>query len=89
MKLQFFSYAFVSEFGSKNAGIWRITLDGKEMIRMTDASVVHPKGVAVDPSTRTVFWFDTYLEHIHSVDYDKTYHRRHIASGQAVSRSRP
>ena len=61
-----------------------MTLDGSELTPMTNGTVVQPRAVYADFTTKTVYWVDNYLEHVQALDYGKKGKRRHIASGNIL-----
>ncbi|KHN83187.1 Low-density lipoprotein receptor-related protein 1B [Toxocara canis] len=77
-------YAFITDFGTESGGLWRMRLDGSELISLVDSRIIHPLGVVADPFSRTVYWADEYLEYLSSVDYDGRFKKREVATGSLV-----
>ncbi|VDK44235.1 unnamed protein product [Anisakis simplex] len=76
-------YAFITDFGS-GSGLWRINLDGSQLISLVDSRIIYPLGVVVDPFSRTVYWADEYLEYLSAIDYDGRFKKRELAAGSLV-----
>lgn len=59
-------------------------MDGSNMTRLVNLSIIYPYGLTLDYPKRMVFWLDNYLEYIHGIDYEGLYKRRIVASGYQV-----
>ncbi|VDN01460.1 unnamed protein product [Thelazia callipaeda] len=77
-------YAFITDWGTETGGLWRLTLDGASLVLLVNSGIIHPLALAVDIFTRTVYWADRYLEVLNSIDYDKNYRRREVATGKTA-----
>lgn len=40
----FYSYAFITDFGTESGGLWRMRLDGSELVSLVDSRIIHPLG---------------------------------------------
>ena len=57
-------------FVSENSRIFRATMDGMKMKNLVTEAVYKASGLAVDVITKRVFWCDSLLDYIETVDYD-------------------
>ena len=64
-------YIFLTDWGNNNPGIIRCELDGANVVRLFNSSVVSwPNGIAVDYLTQKIFWVDARRDYIASADFD-------------------
>ena len=84
-----FRYIFITDWAYSNSGLLRFEMDGLNMTSMVNSGLIHPFGLTLDLPTKTVYWLDSYLEYIHSIDYEMQFKRRHVISGYQVPFFRP
>ena len=57
-------------FVSENSRIFRANMDGSKMKDLVTDAIYKASGLAVDLPTKRIFWCDSLLDYIESVDYD-------------------
>ena len=62
----YFGFRFVSE----NNRIFRATMDGMKMKNLVTEAIYKASGLTVDIVTQRVFWCDSLLDYIETVDYE-------------------
>lgn len=57
-------------FVSENSRIFRANMDGSKMKDLVTDAIYKASGLAVDLPTKRIFWCDSLLDYIETVDYD-------------------
>ncbi len=57
-------------FVSENSRIFRASMDGSKMRDLVTEAIYKASGLAVDLATKRVFWCDSLLDYIETVDYE-------------------
>ncbi|XP_056636916.1 low-density lipoprotein receptor-related protein 1 isoform X1 [Diorhabda sublineata] len=76
-------YLFFTKWGHSSPMLERIHMDGSNRISIVNHTIVYPYGIAIDFPTKRVFWVDTYLDYVDSVDYDGN-NRKTVLRGTRV-----
>ncbi|XP_074039673.1 LDL receptor protein 1 [Leptinotarsa decemlineata] len=63
-------YLFFTKWGNSAPMLERVGMDGLSRMPIVDHTIVYPYGVAVDFPKKRVYWIDTYLDYVETVDYD-------------------
>lgn len=70
----FYSYMFFADNGNTSPGneprIERAFMDGSNRWNLKLTKVLNPRGITLDPLNRRLFWVDSHLDHLETVDYD-------------------
>ncbi|XP_003371813.1 putative Low-density lipoprotein receptor domain class A [Trichinella spiralis] len=77
-------YIFITDWGSFQPSLVRVNMDGSNLTRFVDVSVIYPHGVVLDYATHSVYWLDNYLQYVRVVDYERTSRPRTVLSGMGV-----
>lgn len=77
-------FAFIADSGTESGGLWRLSLDGSQLVSIVHSGIIHPVGVTADPFSRTVYWSDQYLEFLCAIDYSGRFRKREVAAGTMV-----
>ncbi|XP_076440226.1 low-density lipoprotein receptor-related protein 2-like [Babylonia areolata] len=88
-------YLFFSDMGNSGPGnkprIERAYMDGKHRVDLKLTKILSPRGLTVDPTNKRLFWVDSHLDHLETVDYNGmnrrtvVSHRNNIPSPTSVA----
>lgn len=68
------SYLFFADLGNSSPGnvprIERTFMDGSNRWNLKITKILNPQGLTVDSINHRLFWVDSHLDHLETVDYD-------------------
>lgn len=66
-------YLFFADLGNSGPGndprIERTYMDGSNRFDLKLSKILNPRGLTVDPVNQRLFWVDSHLDHLETVDY--------------------
>ena len=66
-------YLFFADLGNSGPGndprIERTYMDGSNRFDLKLNKILNPRGLTVDPVNQRLFWVDSHLDHLETVDY--------------------
>lgn len=72
LTLKLFRYMFFSDYGRKprhKTRIERAYMDGSKRFLLVNTDIIAPTSITVDAVNKRIFWTDSRLDHIQTVDY--------------------
>ncbi|KAK0423803.1 hypothetical protein QR680_008338 [Steinernema hermaphroditum] len=75
-------FIFYAEKSHKQSGLWRFDMDGGNRLYMTKGGALEPEVLTGDPSSKTIYWVDTYLQYLMAKDYFNRFEKRIIYAGR-------